>query len=421
MNRDESLRAILNRWQLLSLAAGVVGLAACGLTAVYDRQQFFQSYLMAFMFWLGIALACLALSMLSAVVGGYWGYVTRRLFESGSGTVLLMAVLFVPLILGMQDLYEWARMPLSGFWADRVQQVGLAEAYERLYPEAVAGDELLQKKSIYLNIPFALLRAATYFAIWIVLALLVNRWSLQRGADFGERAPWRLRALGSGGLILLGVTFTFASIDWMMSLEPHWFSSIYGMLIAAGAAVAAMSLTIVVLAQLTRRTGLIDVVPAGVFNDLGGLLLAFVMLWAYMSFSQFLIIWSGNLPEETSWYLRRLNGGWQWLALALVVLHFALPFLLLLSPDIKSQPHRLAAVAGWLIAMHALDTFIIVNPAFGYSQLRVHWMDVAALFGVGGLWLTVYASRLKTKPFVLEIESAGKANSHKAAEENAHG
>jgi hypothetical protein len=365
-----------NRFQRRAGAAGIVALAACAAGAAGSPDQFFRSYLFAYLFWIGIALGCFAIVMLHHLVGGGWGVVIRRLLESGAGTLPLMAVLALPLLAGLPRLYVWAR------------------------PEAVAGDELLRHKAPYLNVPFFLGRTVFYFAVWIVLAHLLNKWSEEQDRTLSPQVKARLQLLSGPGLVLYGLTVTFASVDWVMSLEPHWFSTIYGILFMTGEALATLAFVILALLVLVRRKPMADVLRPTHFHDLGNLMLAFVMLWAYVCFSQFLIIWSGNLPEEIPWYLRRLNGGWAWVAVVLVVFHFALPFVLLLSRQNKQRLQILAGIAGGVLLVRLVDLFWMVMPAFHPGRFRVHWMDLLMPVGLGGLWLAAFVWRLKRRPLL---------------------
>lgn len=376
MMRTAGSSVDLSRVQRLALIAGVVGLALCVIGALLTPTRFFQSYLFAYLFWLGLALGCLAFAMLQHLVGGGWGLVTRRLFESGALTVPLMAVLFVPLLLGIQNLYSWAR------------------------PDVVAADPLIQQKQLYLNVPFFLVRAALYFVIWIALGLILNRWSLQqdRAAD-----PWllrRLRLLSAWGLIIYFLTMTFAAFDWAMSLEPYWYSTIYGVIVIMGQGLTTLAFIIIVARLLAQRPPLSEVMRTQHFHDLGNLLLAFVMLWTYVSFSQFLIIWSGNIPEEVTWYLHRMAGGWQWIAALLILFHFFLPFFLLLLRSTKLNTGRLAALAGGLMVVHLLAVFWLVMPSFYTEGIHLHWLDVAAPIGIGGIWIAAFLWQLGRRPLV---------------------
>jgi hypothetical protein len=319
--------------------------------------------------------------MINHLTGGMWGLVIRRLLEAGTRTLPLVALLFLPIAFGLSRIYVWAR------------------------PEAVAADALLQRKSLYLNPAFFLGRTVFYFALWNLLAALMNRWSLSLDAGPNRRTERRLRGLSGLGLVLLGLTITFSSVDWAMSLDPHWYSTMYGILFMVGQVLSALSLMILCVAAFGGERPLSDVLRPGAVHDLGKLLLAFVMLWTYIHLSQFLIVWSGNLPEEIPWYIRRSRGGWLTLALVLVLLHFALPFLLLLSRELKRNARSLALVAGVLFVAHVLETLWLVGPDLGGHGehavgVAVHWLDAAAVLGVGGVWLFGFARELKTRAMV---------------------
>ncbi len=361
----------LDRIQQRSLIAGGVGLGLCLGGAFLSPEQFFRSYLFAYLFWTGIALGSFAIVMLHHLTGGGWGFVIRRLLEAGTRTLPLMAVLFVPLLFGLPDLYVWAR------------------------PAEVAGDALLQHKSAYLNVPFFLVRTGIYFAAWISITYFINKWSLEQDRTAEPFLTRRLQFLSGPGLVVYGLTVTFASIDWAMSLEPHWFSTIYGVMFIVGQVLATLALMIPLALLLADREPLSNVVSPAYVLDLGNLLLAFVMFWAYMAFSQYIVIWSGNLPEEISWYLHRTTGGWQWIALFLIIFHFALPFLLLLSRVTKRSIQMLSAVAVALIVIRLVDLFWLVAPTFHHAGVHIHWMDLAAPIGVGGIWMWVFLWQLK--------------------------
>jgi hypothetical protein len=359
----------------LQRPARVAGLAALGLALLgwlFDSAQFFRSYLTAYLFWCGISLGSLAILMLQHITGGAWGVVIRRTLESATRTLPLLALLFVPLLFGLPQLYEWAD------------------------PAHVAHDPILQHKSVYLNVPFFLARAVLYFAVWLTLAYFLNRWSAEQ--DGGADVERRLEYLSRGGLLLFTLTMTFASIDWVMSLEPHWYSTIYGILFIGGQVLSAFAFVIPVVARIAERPPFSSYITADQFHDLGKLLLAFVMLWSYFAFSQFLIIWSGNLPEETPWYLNRLGGGWQWIGIAQIVVHFALPFLVLLSRDLKRNGRLLAGVALGVLGMRFVDLFWLIQPAFSPGAFALHWLDPVALVGVGGLWIAQLIGQLRARP-----------------------
>lgn len=364
------------RFQRACLIAGIIGLGSCLIGAIFSRQQFFQSYLFAYVFWLGIALGCLGIVMLHNLSGGAWGIIIRRFLESGMMTLPLMALLFVPLLFGLPRLYEWAR------------------------PEALAHDALLRHKSAYLNVPFFIVRAAIYFLLWGGAAALLVRWSGEYERNADPQMIVRQRRLSGPGLGLFGLTVTFASIDWIMSLEAHWYSTIYGVHFFGGHVLAAFAFSILLAARLAGRAPFVAVVQPGQFLDLGNLLLAFVMLWAYFAYSQWIVIWSGNLPEEISWYLRRNRGGWQWLITALILFHFFVPFALLLVRAFKRRVAVLCAVAAAILFMRLLDIFWYTAPAFHPGSFNLHWMDIAAPIGLGGIWLAMFFSYLRRRPLL---------------------
>lgn len=363
----------LKRGEIRAAIVGGVGLVALVAGAFASPEQFFRSYLSAYVFVFDLALGSLALLMLQHMTGGAWGLMIRRLLEAGSRTLPLVAVLFVPIAFGLRHLYIWS---VTG---------------------TVASDAVLQQKSAYLNTAFFLTRAAFYFVIWIAFAYLLNRWSAEQDQRPSGADDRRFRLLSGPGLVVYGLTVTFASVDWIMSLDPHWFSTIFGMLLMVGQALATMAFAIALLVMCGEDEPFRGRLNAAHFHDLGKLMFALVMLWAYLSFSQFLIIWAGNLPEEIPWFIERLRGGWQWVALVLVLGHFVLPFLLLLSRDLKRNRRAIATIAVAILAMRFVDTYWLIAPAFPHEDFVIRWMDLAALAGVGGLWLAVFFRLLQSR------------------------
>ena len=362
------------RW-LRNNAAGVGGiaLAVCLVGAYFDKQQFFRSYLMAYFFWLGVPLGCLAIVMIHHLVGGTWGFVIQRPLESAIRTFPAMALLFVPLLFGLPELYLWAR------------------------PEAVAHDALLQQKSVYLNLSFFIVRAVIYFVIWISVSFFLTRWSSEQDRSVDGSLVESLQHLSAPGLVLYGLTVTFSAIDWLMSLEPRWYSTIYGMIFMVSHGLMALSFVISTTYFLSRQGKFAQVAVPWVFQDLGNLLLSFIMLWAYLSFCQFLIVWVENLHQEIPWYLYRTAGGWAAVALALIILQFALPFVLLLSRAVKREAATLCGVAVLIILMHWVEILWFVAPAFHPTQFSISWLDVLASVAVGGLWLGAFLWNLQER------------------------
>jgi len=373
---DWRVPAAVDRLQRNGLAAAAVGIAGCAVGLFVDRPVFFRAYLIAWLLAVGLALGCLAIAMLHHLSRGGWGLMVRRVLEAGSRTLPLVFLLALPLAFGMRDLYAWAR------------------------PEAVAADPVLQAKTWWLTVPFFWVRLVVYFALWGGVAFVLNRLSREQDATGDPRLARKMQLIAAPGLALYCVLATLASVDWLMSLQPHWFSTIYGIYFLGGQGLAALAFMIVVALFLARREPMDRVLSPHYFHDYGKLMLAFVMLWAYFCFSQFLIIWAGNEPEEIVWYVRRIRHGWGWLALALVAFHFALPFALLLSRDLKRSARRLGAVALLMLAMRWIDLYWQVEPAFHDGTFYFHWLHLAALLAVGGLWLAAFVYELKKRPLL---------------------
>ncbi len=380
---DAMLGPRLDRVQRLALMVGVVFLLITAIGLFLDPGQFFRSYLFAYIYTLGLSIGCLGILLLHNVVGGRWGVVSRRLLESGTRTFPLMAVLLIPVLVGMSSLYLWAR------------------------PEIAEHDAAIKWKAGYLNVPFFIVRMVLYFAIWIGYAWILNRKSQEQDRTGDPGLVVRLRQISAPGLIVFTLAGTFAFFDLIMSLEPHWYSTIYGAMFLIGEMLETFAFIIALLVLLSKRPPFSEILTQRHFHDLGNLMLAFTILWAYLSFSQFLIIWSGNLPEEIPWYMRRLSGGWGVIAVLLLLFHFIAPFLILLSRIVKKNPNMLYKVAIGMILVRLVDVYWIVEPAFYQDEFplhkqvfQLHWLDVAAPIGLFGLWLAYYIWQLKRYPIV---------------------
>ena len=375
----------LRRLQAPFLIAGAVGLVVTALGFFVDRPHFFQSWLVAWLLWLSVALGCLGLAMLHQLSHGAWGLMIRRPLEAGARTLPLLLVLFLPILAGMHDLFEWS------------------------HTEVVAADHLLQQKAPYLNVPFFIARAAFYFAVWIGLSWVLNRLSARQD-ETGDPALFRrMQGISAAGFLALALTGSFAAIDWLMSLDPHWQSSLFGLWFFAGLGLSGLTFSVVVANWLRQRAPMAGVLRPQHFHDYGKLFFAFTMLWAYLSFSQFLLIWAGNLPEEIPFYLRRIHGGWGIVSAVLVLGHFVLPFLVLLSADVKRRGATLVKVAVWMIFMRWLDYFWNVAPTLqavrhgGGEHASVWaglWIDLAALVGIGGVFVWFYLRQLAGRPLL---------------------
>jgi len=368
--------AELRRLSTRALIVGVVFTVLLIIGALIDRKQFFQAYLVGFIFWAGITVGSLALLMLQHLTGGTWGLVIRRVLEAATRTLPLIIILFVPIILGIKQLYPWTNAALMNT------------------------TPALQQKVKYLNPSFFLIRAAIYFAFWSLLALLLNWLSLEQDRTADKNIRKRLQIVSGPGLGLLIISITFTSVDWVMSLEPAWFSTIFGLLFVASWSLSALAFTIIVMSWLHKREPMIRVAQPAHFHDWGNLLLTLVMLWTYFAFSQYLIIWSGNLPEETTWYVARKHGGWGVIAIAIVILQFAFPFLVLLSRAAKRSSERLAWLAVLILLMRFVDAVWLIEPAFNQEQFHLSWMDAVAPIAMGGLWLAAFSWQLEKRALV---------------------
>lgn len=338
-------------------------------------EQFFRSYLVGMFFWFGMGMGCLVLLMIHFVSGGAWGVMIRRLLEAGTRTIPVMWLLFLPLLIFAPKLY---------FWAD----------------PAHAGDKIVQLKHLYLNRQFLWVRWVIYGIVWNGLVYFLNRWSRLEDETKSWKYSSALETLSAPGIVAYFFTITFCAVDFLMSLDVTWASTIYGFLVAAGQGLSAMSLTVAVLILLTKYEPMDHAITKRHLHDLGKLMLAMVMMWAYLSFSQYLIIYSGNLPEEITWYVRRLNGGWQYVGLVLLLFHFALPFALLLSQSLKKNPKTISAIALFIICVRVVDVFWLVEPNFvdvNHPVFKISWLDIIAPLGFGGLWLAMYFHTLPTR------------------------
>jgi hypothetical protein len=363
---------IQRRALLLGFAALILGM----LDGIRAPEQFFRSYLLAFVFWLGFPLGCAAFLMVHHLTGGFWGLPIRRPLEAGTRTLPLLAVLLFPLLLGLGRLYSWT------------------------HSDIVAEDAALQFKHPYLNVPFFVIRNVIYFLVWFALIYRLNRWSADQDETGNPLLAARLENISGPGLILYGLTVTFFSIDWIMSLEPHWFSTIFGMIFMVLQVLGALALVILVAGFLSESEPIGGAITPDRFNDLGNFVLTFVMLWAYLSFSQFLIIWAGNLTNEIPWYVTRAEGGWAVVAVSLIVLSFAIPFYLLLMRGIKRRVRMLSILCGALLVINFADVYWMVAPAFEKAGPRLYLLDVLLPIGMGGLWVAAYVRQLKSRPLL---------------------
>jgi hypothetical protein len=366
----------LARLQQRALIVGVIGLLAGALGAVLNPDQFFRSWLIGFLLCLGLTMGSLALLMIQHLSGGQWGLLGRRVFEAASRNLPIVVLIFIPLLFRLPGVYHWAE------------------------PGVTAGDVILQKKAGYLNVPFFIGRAVMYFCIWMLCSFLLNKYSAaqDRGETGIDPADTRhARVVSAPGLLVYALTISFAAVDWVMSIDAHWYSTIFGMLFMVSQGLTAFAFVIAVLALLVKTEPVASYVTSRHFHDLGKLMFAFVMLWAYLAFSQFLIIWGANLPEEIPWFLERIRGPWGYVSLLLAFGQFALPFTLLLSRNLKEKSSRLAKVAVGILVMRLIDLIWLVEPNYEHQGFPIHWMDIAIPLGLTGIWVFLFVRQLRSR------------------------
>ena len=365
-----------------SLIVGVVFGVIALILAFFQPDQFFRAYLLGFMCWLGVALGSMAILMIRHLTGGGWGMVIRRILGAAMRTVPLLAVLFIPMIVAVLQhrMYIWAQ-PL-----DQIADKHLREHLEDI-------------TKTYLTTNGFIIRAIFYFAIWNVLSYLLTHWSKQTDRAGAPDNTERFKAVAGPGLILYGFTISFAAIDWVMSLDPSWISTIFGLVILIGEVLSAMCFAVVVERILFDYKPMSEMLKPDFVHDHGKWMLAFTMVWAYFNYSQWLIIWAGNLPSEITYYMRRLNGGWGYVGLFIVLFHFAIPFGTLLSRPFKRNIRKLVWLAVWLMLMRYLDLFWIIEPNFS-TTFHVTVADIVVPVAIGGLWLAYFFRNLGALPLL---------------------
>jgi hypothetical protein len=363
-----------------SLVIGGVFAVISVVLAFVRPDEFYRAYLLGFMCWLGVALGSMAILMIRHLTGGGWGTIIRRILGAAMRTLPLLALLFIPITFGIRRLYIWAQ-PLAN-----IQDKHLREHLEQI-------------TQTYLTVNGFIIRAIFYFAVWNVLSFLLSKWSKETDRPHAPDNSGRFKAVSGPGLILYGFTISFAAIDWIMSLDPSWISTIFGLIILIGEVLSAMCFAVVVERILFTYKPMSELLKPDFVHDHGKWMLTFIMVWAYFSFSQWLIIWAGNLPSEITFYLKRLSGGWGSIGLILVLFHFAIPFATLLSRPFKRNIRKLVWVAVWLMLMRYLDLFWIIEPNFS-KTLTLTIADIVVPIAIGGIWLWYFFRNLASLPLL---------------------
>lgn len=360
----------------LSALIAVLGLAASlGLGAAAGSARFYQAYLVNFAFFLSLSLGALFFVLIQHVTGATWSVVVRRLAETLAANLPWLGLLAIPVLLGMRQLYPWSD------------------------PVHAAHDPLLAAKAPYLNPGFFIVRLAIYFLVWTWLSLYYYRRSCAQDATGDLAHTHGMQRLSGPGLVLFALTVSFASFDLLMSLNPHWFSTIFGVVIFAGSMMSCYATLALTGLWLTKNGELTHTITTANLHDAGKMMFGFTVFWAYVSFSQYYLIWYGNIPEETAWYYRRLQDGWQSIGLLLILGHFIVPFWVLMSRHVKRNRTMLGIGAGWMLLMHFVDLYFMVMPTLHHG-LHPHWADLTAVLGIGGLYIAFFARRLASAPVV---------------------
>jgi hypothetical protein len=374
--RELELPAALRGAGGRALAVGVAGAAASAAGAALDPGQFYPAYLTAWLLWFSVAIGCLGLLLLHHLSGGRWGIVLRRPMEAAARTIPWVALLAAPLFLGLDRLFPWA---------DHAR---------------VEADHLLHHKAFYLNVPFFTARFVGIAALFTLYAHLLSRRSAAQDAEGDGGRAEGMSKIASVGLLLFVLATSFLGFDWLMSLDPHWFSSLFGAIFLSGSAIAALTFLILVANSLVGRAALVSVLTGKRFHDFGTLLFAFVMFFTYLGISQFIIAYQGNLPEEVTWFQERFHGGWGWVAAGLLVFHFFFPFLVLLHRPVKRRAALLAKIAAFVLLMRWIDLVWHSRPSLVHEGLGLSWIDAASLLGVGGLFVFLFLRELAKRPLL---------------------
>jgi hypothetical protein len=358
------------------LGLGILGAVGCAVSYMQNRTDFFASYLTAVAYFLALALGTLFFVMVQHLARAGWSTTVRRLAETVAGNLMWMPLFMLPLAFGLHELFPW------------------------LNPEMRAHDLLLQKKSTYLNISFFTVRQIFYLAVWWVLSWYFLRTSTKQDTSGDSSLTPIMGKVAAGGLALFALTETFWAFDWIMSLEPHWFSTMFGVYYFAGAIVGQYCVLILFTTIVRKASGRKDVYNMEHYHDMGKLLFGHNVFWTYIGFSQFFLIYYANIPEETIFFLHRAEGSWKVISLMLPWCHFAIPFLYLMSWHVKRNVYAVCVGAAWLLTMCYIDIYWLIQPNFHHHGAHFGLSDVSSILMVGGFFVFLIINRFKTYNFI---------------------
>jgi hypothetical protein len=358
----------------MAVMAAIIGAIACVLGVIFQRHEFFISYLYAYLFWFGLTMGCFQVTMIHHLTSGRWGGITRRFLEAGMSALPVMAVLFIPIFFGVKTLYPWAR------------------------PEDLAHEVVLQKRAHYENLTWFIVRSAVFLGLWTWMAVRLRQWSLQQDHTPDLEPTRKMRRLSGIGIVIYPFTGTLVYVDWLLSIEPDWYSTMFPVIVCISQILIAVAFAILALIWAQRGEPWRELTDKMRLRQLGNLLLAFVMFWTYISFGQLLVIYSGNLPAEIHWYLHRIAGDWKLIVAILAAFHFFVPFYALLFRGVTRHLRRLAVIAALVFLTGVVDAFWCVVPTFYPTGIHIDWMDVAALVALGGVWFALFATNLARAP-----------------------
>ena len=358
----------------IALIIGVIGLILSTLGYYSNSKQFYFSYLTSFTFWASLGLGGLFFTMLHHISGAKWSTVILRISQAVMSVLPMLIVLFLPIMFGIKELYEWSN------------------------PEVLADNAILQSKTGYLNVSDFIIRTIFYFIIWGLLSFFINKYS--RLQDEGKDTTKQLKIVSAPGMFLFALTISFAAFDWLMSLDPMWYSTIFGGYYFGGSFVIVLAFLILISNYLKTNGTLENEIGSAHFSDLGKLFFGFIVFWAYLGGAQYFFIWYANIPEETVWFLHRWIGSWKTVSLLLILGHFLIPFISLVFFNTKRNRKILVFFAVWIFVFHYVDMYWLIGPVLHHESAHLSWIDLTTFIGIGGIFIALFWNRFTANAIV---------------------